>query len=159
MAKATPELVCTISCNWSWDPVKGVLTSHSWGKICSEKNLTRTLSLPSFLRRIRIAKKDQLGSHCISLIFRRGLGDQVSMWVLFLFCFASVDNRVCPAKLEDLYVKPEHRNLGVGKAFFRKLGEIALERVCFFWSPWTERDKYSIAYPRIALGWTGEYWR
>lgn len=32
-------------------------------------------------------------------------------------------------QLEDLYVKPEYRNLGVGKALFRKLGEVAQEKV------------------------------
>jgi len=32
-------------------------------------------------------------------------------------------------KLEDLYVKPEHRNLGAGKAFFGQLGKIAQEKV------------------------------
>ncbi len=32
-------------------------------------------------------------------------------------------------QLEDLYVSPEHRNLGVGKALFTKLGEIAEEKV------------------------------
>ncbi|KAH9478666.1 Thialysine N-epsilon-acetyltransferase [Psilocybe cubensis] len=30
--------------------------------------------------------------------------------------------------LEDLYVKPEHRSLGVGKAFFGQLGKIAQEK-------------------------------
>jgi len=32
--------------------------------------------------------------------------------------------------LEDLYVKPEHRNKGVGKAFFGELGKIAQEKDC-----------------------------
>ncbi|KAF8814785.1 acyl-CoA N-acyltransferase [Phlegmacium glaucopus] len=32
--------------------------------------------------------------------------------------------------LEDLYVKPEHRSLGVGKAFFGQLGKIAQEKNC-----------------------------
>jgi len=32
--------------------------------------------------------------------------------------------------LEDLYVKPEHRNKGVGKAFFGELGKIAQEKEC-----------------------------
>jgi len=32
-------------------------------------------------------------------------------------------------KLEDLYVKPEHRKKGAGKAFFRELGKIAREKV------------------------------
>ncbi len=32
--------------------------------------------------------------------------------------------------LEDLYVKPEHRGKGYGKAFLTKLAEIAVERGC-----------------------------
>ncbi|KAJ3572841.1 hypothetical protein NP233_g2819 [Leucocoprinus birnbaumii] len=32
--------------------------------------------------------------------------------------------------LEDLFVKPEYRSLGVGKSLFRKLGEIAQEKDC-----------------------------
>jgi len=32
--------------------------------------------------------------------------------------------------LEDLYVKPEYRSLGVGKAFFGQLGKIAQEKSC-----------------------------
>jgi len=32
--------------------------------------------------------------------------------------------------LEDLYVKPEYRSLGIGKAFFGQLGKIAQEKNC-----------------------------
>lgn len=32
--------------------------------------------------------------------------------------------------LEDLFVQPEHRGLGIGKALFRALGRIAAERGC-----------------------------
>jgi hypothetical protein len=32
-------------------------------------------------------------------------------------------------KLEDLYVKPEYRANGIGKAFFVELGKIAQEKV------------------------------
>ncbi|MDD3414553.1 MAG: GNAT family N-acetyltransferase [Lachnospiraceae bacterium] len=32
--------------------------------------------------------------------------------------------------LEDLYIKPEYRGLGYGKAVFKKLAEIAIEREC-----------------------------
>lgn len=34
------------------------------------------------------------------------------------------------AQLEDLFVDPDHRGNGVGKAFFGELGKIAQERVC-----------------------------
>jgi GNAT superfamily N-acetyltransferase len=33
-------------------------------------------------------------------------------------------------QLEDLYVAPEHRNLGVGKALFGHLGKVAEENDC-----------------------------
>lgn len=38
--------------------------------------------------------------------------------------------------LEDLYVKPEHRGSGVGRALLTKLGSLAVERGCgrFEWS-------------------------
>lgn len=32
--------------------------------------------------------------------------------------------------LEDVYVKPAHRGGGIGKAFFRRLGQLAAERGC-----------------------------
>jgi GNAT superfamily N-acetyltransferase len=32
--------------------------------------------------------------------------------------------------LEDLFVKPEHRGIGVGKALLKRLAEIAVERDC-----------------------------
>ena len=44
--------------------------------------------------------------------------------------------------LEDLYVKPEHRGVGIGKALLTKLATLALERNCgrFEWSvlDWNE---------------------
>ncbi len=44
--------------------------------------------------------------------------------------------------LEDLYVKPEHRGAGIGKALLTKLGALAIERNCgrFEWSvlDWNE---------------------
>jgi GNAT superfamily N-acetyltransferase len=45
--------------------------------------------------------------------------------------------------LEDLYVKPEHRRLGVGGALIARVGRIAVERECgrFEWRvlDWNER--------------------
>lgn len=44
--------------------------------------------------------------------------------------------------LEDLYVKPGHRRLGIGRALLMRLGKLALERGCgrFEWSvlDWNE---------------------
>jgi len=36
---------------------------------------------------------------------------------------------ILASQLEDLFVKSEYRNYGVGKALFRTLGEIAQEEV------------------------------
>jgi len=45
--------------------------------------------------------------------------------------------------LEDLYVKPDHRRLGLGGALIARVGRIAVERECgrFEWSvlDWNER--------------------
>ncbi|KAK0452479.1 acyl-CoA N-acyltransferase [Armillaria borealis] len=55
--------------------------------------------------------------------------------------------------LEDLYVSPEHRNLGVGKALFTKLGEIAEEKNCgrIDWSV-LKWNAPSIAFYETTLG-------
>jgi GNAT superfamily N-acetyltransferase len=41
----------------------------------------------------------------------------------------------CAYKLEDLYVDPQHRAHGIGKAFFAELGKIAQEKVGMCPSP------------------------
>ena len=80
----------------------------------------------------------------ISLISQPGLDAQAFMCVpSFLIIDSSPPdvNVSTSLKLEDLYVKPEHRKKGAGKAFFRELGKIAREKVippsatfffCFF---------------------------
>ena len=44
--------------------------------------------------------------------------------------FALEDGAEVGLYLEDLYVRPEHRGKGYGKAFFRRLAAIAAERDC-----------------------------
>jgi len=48
---------------------------------------------------------------------------------LFFFNFSTWTGRP-GLYLEDLYVKPRFRRLGVGRAFFRELGRVALEKNC-----------------------------
>ncbi|KAF8609190.1 hypothetical protein BDV93DRAFT_432259, partial [Ceratobasidium sp. AG-I] len=60
--------------------------------------------------------------------------------------------------LEDLYVSPEHRNLGVGKTLFGHLGQVAEENDCprLDWA-WNEP---SIAFYKQVLGATAmEEWQ
>ncbi|KAF9051580.1 acyl-CoA N-acyltransferase [Panaeolus papilionaceus] len=58
----------------------------------------------------------------------RAPGEPVGM-ALYFFNFSTWTGRP-GLYLEDLYVKPEHRSLGVGKAFFGHLGKIAQEKGC-----------------------------
>ncbi|MBP1917782.1 GNAT family N-acetyltransferase [Youngiibacter multivorans] len=63
--------------------------------------------------------------------------------------------------LEDLYIRPEYRGSGFGKAFMRKLAGIAVERGCgrFEWSclDWNRRsiDFYMSLGARPLSDWTG----
>ena len=63
--------------------------------------------------------------------------------------------------LEDLYILPEYRGRGFGKAFMRKLAGIAVERGCgrFEWSclDWNKRsiDFYMSLGARPMSDWTG----
>ncbi|PPR00751.1 hypothetical protein CVT24_000776 [Panaeolus cyanescens] len=63
-------------------------------------------------------------------------GEPIGM-ALYFFNFSTWTGRpglyssyLLPRKLEDLYVKPEFRSLGVGKAFFGHLGKVAQEKGC-----------------------------
>ena len=50
-------------------------------------------------------------------------------FALFFYNFSTFLGRA-GIYLEDLYVKPEHRGQGIGKAIFRELANIALQRKC-----------------------------
>jgi len=63
----------------------------------------------------------------ISSIILHGPVDRVSMSVCKLDQSFNAD--ILASQLEDLFVKSEYRNYGVGKALFRTLGEIAQEEV------------------------------
>ena len=62
------------------------------------------------------------------VIFAVTEGEEVG-FALFFHNFSTFLGRA-GLYLEDLYVKPEHRGKGYGKALFRKLAQIALERGC-----------------------------
>ena len=48
-----------------------------------------------------------------------------------LYCYAFSANQGCPILyLEDLYVKPEYRKLGIGRQFLRQLALYAIQNDC-----------------------------
>jgi len=56
------------------------------------------------------------------------VGEPIGL-ALYFFNFSTWTGRP-GIYLEDLYVKPEYRSQGVGKAFFGQLGKIAQEKNC-----------------------------
>ncbi|MGE5544387.1 MAG: N-acetyltransferase family protein [Bacillota bacterium] len=56
-------------------------------------------------------------------------GRQPAGYALFFHNFSTFLGRA-GIYLEDLYVRPEYRGRGYGKAFFRKLAQITIERGC-----------------------------
>ncbi len=56
-------------------------------------------------------------------------GGQPVGYALFFHNFSTFLGRA-GIYLEDLYVRPEYRGRGYGKAFFRKLAQITIERGC-----------------------------
>ena len=72
----------------------------------------------------------------------RSGGPQVVAFALFFTNFSTFLARP-GLYLEDLYVRPEHRGTGLGKALLQALGALAVERGCgrFEWSvlDWNER--------------------
>ena len=62
------------------------------------------------------------------VIFAVEDGEEVG-FALFFHNFSTFLGRA-GVYLEDLFVKPEHRGKGIGKALLKKLAEIAVERGC-----------------------------
>ncbi|KAI0298710.1 acyl-CoA N-acyltransferase [Multifurca ochricompacta] len=65
------------------------------------------------------------------LVFSGSLKDpgEAIAFALYFFNFSTWTGRP-GLYLEDLYVKPEHRNKGIGKALFKELAIIAQDRDC-----------------------------
>nr|WP_314463799.1 GNAT family N-acetyltransferase [uncultured Clostridium sp.] len=73
--------------------------------------------------------KDWLfGQKKAEVIFALADGNEVG-FALFFHNFSTFLGRA-GIYLEDLFVKPEYRGKGIGKAIFKKLGAIARERGC-----------------------------
>ena len=53
------------------------------------------------------------------------IGDRLGIRELLRYASTSIDF----AQLEDLFVSPEYRNYGVGKALFAELAKVAEEKV------------------------------
>ena len=66
--------------------------------------------------------------HKAEVIFALEDGKEVG-FALFFHNFSTFLGRA-GLYLEDLYVKPEHRGKGYGKALLKKLAQIAVERGC-----------------------------
>ena len=62
-------------------------------------------------------------------------------------------------QLEDLYVKSERRNKGVGKALFKELAMIAQEKVRALTPLFEHAHRQINAIPRTALVWIGPFSR
>ncbi|KAG2008393.1 hypothetical protein CC2G_013828 [Coprinopsis cinerea AmutBmut pab1-1] len=89
-----------------------------------EKEPNAVKATPDLLRQNLFEKR-----HPNALIAYTGTpGEPIGM-ALYFFNFSTWTGRP-GLYLEDLYVKPEHRAGGIGKAFFNKLGKIAEEKNC-----------------------------
>lgn len=75
----------------------------------------------------QIFRERRLASPCTFSTFRLGLAGQGYTYVAGLREYET--NFVYALQLEDLYVKSEHRNKGIGKALFKELAIIAQEKV------------------------------
>ena len=64
----------------------------------------------------------------VEVIFAEAEGDTVG-FALFFHNFSTFLGRA-GLYLEDIFVKPQYRKKGYGKAIFRKLAQIAVERGC-----------------------------
>jgi GNAT superfamily N-acetyltransferase len=62
-------------------------------------------------------------------ISRHGPADRGYMYVVPRKASRRLGKFLHTSQLEDLYVKPEHRNKGVGKALFKELAIIAQDKV------------------------------
>jgi GNAT superfamily N-acetyltransferase len=74
-------------------------------------------------------RESLFGAHPGAEVLIAAMGDRVAGFALFFHNFSTWRARR-GMYLEDLYVKPEMRRLGIGKALLRELSRIALERGC-----------------------------
>lgn len=87
-----------------------------------EKILDQVIATEEILREWIFEKKKA------EILFAVENGKEVG-FALFFHNFSTFLGRA-GIYLEDLYVKPEHRGKGYGKALLKKLAQIALERGC-----------------------------
>ena len=128
--KATPELVSHLISSAA-KPAPLTVHECSCAKTCSKR---RTHRLCWHFLALSMRRATRSGWPSISTIFRPGQENQGYTCV-----HAKLDSRRlsdgqaltfgCNFQLEDLFVIPKARNIGVGKAFFAELGKIAESKV------------------------------
>lgn len=102
-------------------------TRASYSKISLGINPMLMLYSLSSRLNVMTATNPQSVLHSISSVILHGPVDRVSMLVYKLN--QNFNAHILALQLEDLFVKSEYRNYGVGKALFRVLGKVAQEEV------------------------------
>lgn len=126
------SLYVFLFCNW---PFRELLFLTS--KTASPKSVRKTIcSCPiGSFRHCRYSWDPRR----VSALFFQLFDLDRQAWIICKYQFRSTSLLLtCACKLEDLYVKPEHRAHGIGKAFFGALGKIAQEKVISYLQPYTE---------------------
>jgi GNAT superfamily N-acetyltransferase len=76
-----------------------------------------------------LLRKGLFGDRPYAEVLIAEVGDEPAGFALFFHNFSTFLGRP-GIYLEDLFVKPEHRGSGLGKALLKRLAEIAVERDC-----------------------------
>lgn len=100
----------------------GLVLEFIRGIAAYEKLLDEVVATEESLREWMFKKK------LVEVIFAEAEGDTVG-FALFFQNFSTFVGRA-GLYLEDIFVKPQYRKKGYGKAIFRKLAQIAVERGC-----------------------------
>ncbi|MFR8035532.1 MAG: N-acetyltransferase family protein [Lachnospiraceae bacterium] len=100
----------------------GLVLEFIRGIAAYEKLLDEVVATEESLREWMFEKK------LVEVIFAEAEGDTVG-FALFFQNFSTFVGRA-GLYLEDIFVKPQYRKKGYGKAIFRKLAQIAVERGC-----------------------------
>ena len=100
----------------------GLVLEFIRGIAAYEKLLDEVVATEESLREWMFEKK------LVEVIFAEAEGDTVG-FALFFQNFSTFVGRE-GLYLEDIFVKPQYRKKGYGKAIFRKLAQIAVERGC-----------------------------
>ena len=101
---------------------EGLVLEYIRGIAQYEKMLDEVVATEESIREWMVEKK------MVEVIFAEAEGDTVG-FALYFQNFSTVVGRA-GLYLEDIFVKPKYRKKGYGKAIFKKLAQIAVERGC-----------------------------